>query len=170
MKSKALSKDRFIINQSSLTQIPYGKYSSAVNGCGWIAVYNYLRLLHSPLPAKVIIRQMEHGLLFRGKIGTNLFFLYGYLWYLGHPSLLFPHFTFTIRRTHAKKGILMYYTGSGIHFAAFRRISKTHFCFYNAVNGKEKHHQTMSEFINTYNHFPLLFLITPLSCKSLGRQ
>ena len=37
------SKDGYIIDQARVTNIRYGALTSDINGCGWIAEYNFLK-------------------------------------------------------------------------------------------------------------------------------
>ena len=37
------TRDGFIFDQSRLEGMPYGRFRSSWNGCGWIAAYNLLR-------------------------------------------------------------------------------------------------------------------------------
>lgn len=48
MLENAFSPDGMIVRQSLATDVPYGRYPSSRNGCGWIATYNLLRAVGRP--------------------------------------------------------------------------------------------------------------------------
>ena len=55
--------------------MPYGRFSSARSGCGWVAAYNILHAAGWDPSADRVRRGLEKGLLLGGVLGTNLFFL-----------------------------------------------------------------------------------------------
>lgn len=48
------SKDGFIIDQARLTNIRYGVFTSDINGCGWIAAYNFLKRMGEDADEKAL--------------------------------------------------------------------------------------------------------------------
>ena len=53
--------------------MPYGRFSSARSGCGWVAAYNILHAAGWDPSADRVRRGLEKGLLLGGVLGTNLF-------------------------------------------------------------------------------------------------
>ena len=67
--------DDLIYNQTKIPkdQWRYGFRSSAATGCGWIAVYNALRLMGWRVEPEKLIRYFEHQLpLIHGNLGTTI--------------------------------------------------------------------------------------------------
>lgn len=66
-----LTWDGYINCQFLTSPIPYGRYPSDKNGCGWIAVFNVLHHLqaHPPAPDDVA-KGMSRGVILGGLLGT----------------------------------------------------------------------------------------------------
>lgn len=67
--------DDLIYNQQDIPreQWRYGLRSSAATGCGWIAAYNALRLMHYRVEPATLIRNFERLLpVIHGNLGTSL--------------------------------------------------------------------------------------------------
>ena len=63
---------KYIESNKEVAHIPYGLFSSSYNGCGWIAVWNYLHgCKNAPLRTTVSMK-MEKWLSFGGLFGTTL--------------------------------------------------------------------------------------------------
>ncbi len=63
---------KYIEHNDHVKHIQYGFFSSAYNGCGWIAVYNFLQGENrAPAPEKVA-KYMEKYLFLGGILGTSL--------------------------------------------------------------------------------------------------
>lgn len=70
-------------------EIPFGKGTAALHGCGWMAAYNALRILgENPDPAE-LLQEMERGGLLLGTGGTNPFYLLHYLRRRGYRARLY---------------------------------------------------------------------------------
>ena len=59
-------------SQDDVKSIRYGRFNSAYNGCGWIAVYNVLLTLGKKIPKESVASQMSKGLKLGGLFGTSL--------------------------------------------------------------------------------------------------
>lgn len=72
-RNRAAAIDGFLHNQSEAParQLRYGFFSSAYNGCGWIAAYNACRVLGENVPPAEIISDFErYGAILFGLFGT----------------------------------------------------------------------------------------------------
>ena len=70
-------------SQSDVKKIRYGKFTSAYNGCGWIAVYNALVTLGKKCSKESVAQQMAQGLNLGGLLGTGLDGIFKALDYYG---------------------------------------------------------------------------------------
>ena len=80
----------FIYNQNQIPrdQWRYGLRSSAATGCGWIATYNALHLLHKDVDIPSLIARYEHQLpLIHGNLGTSFW----------GPALCFSQWGFSVK-------------------------------------------------------------------------
>ncbi|MBR2890528.1 MAG: hypothetical protein IKC09_09685 [Oscillospiraceae bacterium] len=81
--------DELIYNQTKIPkeQWRYGFRSSAATGCGWIAVYNALRLLGYRAKPEGLIRYFERQLpLIHGNAGTSIWGPWAYFRKWGFPA------------------------------------------------------------------------------------
>ena len=88
--------DDLIYNQRKIpkNQWRYGFRSSAATGCGWIATYNSLRLMHYKAEPKNLIRYYERQLpLIHGNAGTSVW----------GPALFFLHHGFSVKVSARRK-------------------------------------------------------------------
>jgi len=155
----ALSKDGYIIDQRKTDNISFGRVTSDKNGCGWIAVYNFLKAMEQTPEPDRLVRELERTLLFGGYLGLHLGAL---LWRLRSKKL-----EFALRPFHAqcisercRAGIVLYFTGRRNHFVAFRREENGKLRFFGAVPGKEYHETSMAEFYWDHVKFPVAVTIT----------
>ena len=161
MDERAFSRDGYLIDQSRLQKVPYGRFSSARSGCGWVTAYNLLRAQGwDPSPDRVR-RGLERGLLLGGALGTNLFWLLGWLRRQGlRPRLALSPLTAGLRMRRDRAGFVYYFTGRGMHFAAFVPAG-TKGCvrFLNAVYGRPLV-CTPQQFARRYPRFCLFFTVS----------
>ena len=160
MCEQAFSSDGYLIDQSKTGMLPYGNYDSSYNGCGWIAAYNALKAAGRTIPYETIRQELQRSLMLGGLLGTNMFYL---CWYLGRKGFHLRK-AFTLAGAQmvsrgAVAGIVTYWTGRGIHFAAFTQEQGEVLRFFNAVMGKERHHATMEQFFRELVRFPLTFVM-----------
>ncbi len=160
MYENAFSKDGYIINQGAFTDLPFGKYPSSQNGCGWIAVYNYLKLQKKPANMEKIKNQLSHTLFLGGKAGMSVVLLYLYLRIFSGCKVKFCiHLPSTAGKLYTPSGIFMYHTGKSFHFVAVKYHAKGQYRFLNAIYGKEQDIRTIRNFLKEQNHFPFLIAI-----------
>jgi len=158
LASNSLSKDGYIINQSKLNTIPYGKYTSDYNGCGWIATYNAMKLLGEKVDVENIIDYLNHYTIIKGKLGTNPAGIKNF----------FKERSFSLKSTsHVEKfnsyskncgaGIILYLSNQTAHYVAFNK-SGEQYHFYNDIYGKEDDIRTMDQFLKEVK-FNIAYLI-----------
>ena len=144
----ALSHDKynFIIKQSKLTDISYGKTTMAENGCGIIAVYNALKVLGIEPNFDDILSYFEKYAFAGGKYGSTAFQISGYL----RKFNLAKGYLFCKKNFNKNDvGILWYGHKNGYHYATFYSDKNGKFIFLN-VRDKYPLVCTMDEFFKTY--------------------
>ena len=158
----AVSKDGYIISQYKTDNVPYGCRTSNRHGCGWIAAYNFFRIVGDPRPVDELTSALIKRSLFRGRLGTSPFRLRRYLRRQGHQTRLSLTKKKAAERAGiARAGILLYRHKGGWHFVAFESAGGAgRLRFYNASQGEERHYSTMERFLKKENLAPLVFLIT----------
>lgn len=160
MQQNVFTPDGYIVNQSAM-RAPYGKHSSAYNGCGWIAAYNALRACGLPLTWEQVRNGLQDGLWLGGALGTGAFRLARYL----RKNGLTVRVTLATRAARPKKcytaGIVCYAVGKGLHYVAF--VPQAQHCrFFNAHAGDMAHVESLEDFLRA-NAKPPLCLVLWLS-------
>lgn len=164
MKNKALSRDGFIIDQRELGDEPYGACASDYNGCGWIALFNFLRLIGRPLPPDAIKKALLSRSLLSGRLGTSPFAVQRFLKSSGIPARFAAGKKKAVRASlSARAGVLFYLHSRGLHYVAFASDGDT-LRFFNAISGKEDHRTDMAGFLKAHA-LPLL-----VCCWTLKRD
>ena len=67
-----LTDDGYIADQLKTAEMPYGRYRSDWNGCGWIAGYNILKYLNKAPDPEKVCADMSGKVPYGGKRGTPL--------------------------------------------------------------------------------------------------
>ena len=139
----------------------YGFRSSAVTGCGWIAVHNALCLMgYQPKPEK-LIKTMERQLPFiHGNFGTNLFGPALYLKRRGFSvKCYFARSKFDQKAEEADVCILYYWWREkwkfGAHFVALHH-TENGFVGYNTYRnskGADFYGESLEEFLKQRKYF-----------------
>lgn len=76
----AFTDDGCIGSQRELAYVPFAKEgNTADHGCGWISVYNALKLLGTEEEPEMLLREMAYGARKKGKGGVNPFYVYRWL-------------------------------------------------------------------------------------------
>lgn len=126
-------------NEPPAEHIPFGRYKSAKNGCGWIAAYNVLQILGISASVATVIRNIAKrfwGIWFGGKIGANPVALVRSLKNDYSPGMkvriMFSRKEMIREASRHKACILMYirkdFTG---HYIAFHSEEADQLHFYN---------------------------------------
>ena len=155
--------DDLIYNQTKIPkdQWRYGFRSSAATGCGWIAVYNALRLLGYRASPEHLIRYFERQLpLIHGNTGTSVW----------GPALYFKKWGFPVKMTArqrdfdnlAREGdvcVLFYYWRKGwklgAHFVtvAHREGRFVGFNTYRNSEGPDDYGPSLADFLKNKGYF-----------------
>lgn len=161
IKPQALDSQGYIIDQRKTDNISFGGVASDKNGCGWIAVYNFLKAMDQEKDPEAILKTLEKTLFPIPGLGANIIALSLYLRRQGIPLEA------TVRPFHAqmlsetcRAGIVLYRAGRTNHFAAFRREENGRLRFYGAAAGKHNHDISMADFYSSHVKFPLAVTIT----------
>ena len=143
------STDGYIIDQSKMGNIPYGRFKSDWNGCGWMAVYNVLHSFGIDADCRQLAAQMSRELHFGGMFGTPVKNLIRYFQRCGlSPELVYGKENVIASCRSAKAGVLRYFDGEYDHYVSFICCENEKFRFFNADEGNESHVETMNAFIS----------------------
>lgn len=105
----------YLVDQAGCAA-PYGRRPSRVNGCGWIAAYNYCLALGALLPGEGpdgVRAALAPGLRFGGALGTGPLRLAR--WLRGR----LPRVRLCRPGRASAPGILLYWTGRALHYTAY---------------------------------------------------
>ena len=172
-KRSPYSPDGYIVDQAQVTDIRYGALMSDINGCGWIAAFNFFKTQGNTVNAQALADELIRYSILRGLAGTDLFRLKRMLERHGYPTKL------VFRRNKKARlpegtdaGVIYYVHKDGPHYVTFSRIQpvepaqdeagETRFRFFNGIGGASNHFDTMGGFLTTHNVLPFaLILIWP---------
>ena len=162
--------DDLIYNQRKIpkNQWRYGFRSSASTGCGWIATYNSLRLMHYRAEPRALIRYYERQLpLIHGNAGTSVW----------GPALFFLHHGFSVKVSTRRRKfdrmvqqsdvcILFYRWREKFKFGAhFVTVTYADGCFtgyntYRNSEGPDSYGESLEAFLKKKKYFcPVLIAI-----------
>lgn len=152
-----------IYNQTKIPkdQWRYGFWSSAATGCGWIAVYNALRLLGFQAKPEGLIRYFERQFpLIHGNFGTSVW----------GPALYFRRWGFPVKMTARRSRFdalaresdvcILFYRWRrgwrfGAHFVALRHTAEG-FVGYNTFRGSagpDRYGPSLDAFLRKKGYF-----------------
>lgn len=155
--------DDLIYNQHDIPkrQWRYGFRSSAATGCGWIAVYNALRLMRYRAKPEALIRYFERQLpLIHGNAGTSIFGLVIFFLQRGfRVRVAFRRRKFDDLAKKSDACILFYRWRRklrlGAHFVALRYCggSFTGYNTYKNSTGPDHYGGSLDEFLRKKHYF-----------------
>ena len=172
-KRSPYSPDGYLVDQAQITDIRYGLFTSDINGCGWIAAFNFLKSQGREVDPQALADELIRYSILRGLAGTDLFRLKRMLKRHGYPTRL------VFRRNQQARlpegtdaGVIYYVHKDGPHFVTFSRIQpvepaldgagEMRFRFFNGIGGKANHFDSMRGFLTAHNVLPFaLILIWP---------
>lgn len=170
-KKTPYSSDGYIIDQANVTDIRYGVFTSDINGCGWIAEYNFLKRMGQSVSEQAIADELIRHSIMRGLAGTDLFRLRRHLKRHGYRMPIAFRWNKKARLPEGTSaGIIYYCHKDGLHFVTFyadaaiqpSESGEARFRFLNGHAGKEKHIDTMRGFLSRNNIIPFaLILVWP---------
>ena len=162
------STDGYIIDQARVTNIRYGVFTSDINGCGWIAEYNFLKRMGQSVDEKKLADELIRFSVFRGLTGTEVFRLRYYLKKHGYPMSRIFRWNKKARLPEGTSaGVIWYCHKDGFHFVTFyaddaiapTEAGEARFRFLNGHAGKEKHIDTMRGFLTQNNVIPFALIM-----------
>ncbi len=163
------SKDGYIIDQARVTDIRYGAFTSDINGCGWIAEYNFLKRMGLSVDEKTLADELIRFSVFRGLTGTDILRLRYYLKKHGYRMPVKFRWNKKARLPEGTSaGIIWYCHKDGFHFVTFyadeslspAAAGEAQFRFLNGHAGKEQHIDTMRGFLTQNNVIPFALILT----------
>ncbi len=156
----AFAQSGHIVDQARMGTYRYGCRTSDINGCGWIAVYNFLHGMGSCVQPESVAEALAKHSFFHGLLGTSPFRIRRYLRRHGYALLT----AFGIKKAAvcaagAMSGILLYRHSGGWHFVAFTRAQGDALHFFNAIAGAPNHVETMQAFLKKQNLSKFVWLM-----------
>lgn len=163
------SKDGYIIDQARVTNIRYGALTSDINGCGWIAEYNFLKRMGHTLDEQTLADELIQHTILRGLAGTDLFRLRRHLKRHGYRMPFRFRWNKKARLPEGTSaGVIWYCHKDGFHFVTFYADAsipagadgEARFRFLNGLAGKEDHFDSMRGFLTKNNVIPFALILT----------
>ena len=144
-------REGFLIDQGKMNSLPFGWFSTRDKGCGWIAVYNILKLNGMEQTMEETARGLSRLDLTGEMFGENIFKLFIYLRRRGLP-VKFAIGKKTVEKliARSKNGILLYSPGRGSHYCTYRIRHDGSIYLFNAVYGKNSHRIAVPQFISQF--------------------
>lgn len=156
----------FIYNQKECADARYGLRSSAQVGCGWVAVWNALKILGYSTDKAALIRYftwMLPGI--HGNLGTAFWAPERCFRQWGFPTkLVFDRKNFDETLRQGDAAILFYHwagkSGLGAHFAALERTPAGIIGYntYRDSRGPDSWGESLEEFIRSRGYFGCVLL------------
>ena len=161
------STDGYIIDQARVTDIRYGALTSDINGCGWIAEFNFLKRMGLSVTEKAIADELIRHTVFRGLAGTDTFRLRRHLKKHGYRMPIKFRWNKKARLPEGTSaGVIWYCHKDGFHFVTFYadeaiqpEDGEARFRFLNGLAGKENHYDTMRGFLTKHNVIPFALIL-----------
>ncbi len=149
LSDTVFDEEGYIIDQGSMQSIPFGWFDTARKGCGWIAVYNLLKINGISDDMHHIIQDLEkHN--FLGKVfGQEILWLIVYLKQRGLEIFIsIPGINGCKKALeYCSSGILAYSHTRGGHYACFTKENETDVHFYNGIYRKKNHIVCLEDFL-----------------------
>ena len=162
------STDGYIVDQARLTTVKYGVFTSNINGCGWIAAFNFLKRFGQEHEEQALADELIRYTVFRGLAGTDLFRLRRMLKRHGYRMPIVFRWNKKARLPEGTSaGIIYYCHKDGFHFVTFYADEslppdaegEARFRFLNGIGGKGNHFDTMRSFLTTHNVIPFALIM-----------
>lgn len=160
MDERAFSQDGYIVCQSRTAGIPYGRFDSPYNGCGWIAAYNLLRALEGESDWAAVHSAFAARLPLAGMMGTPVTTLRRCLALHGAATRVVWGKRAAARAMEsAAGGILRYLEGREPHYVAFAAAGEGKHRFFNVNEECPELTASAQEFLRAHVRFPVLHAI-----------
>lgn len=157
---KGFTADGYIMDQDCFEEYIYRGISSAINGCGWIAAYDFLRGLGKTVDFRQVHREMNAYFPRQIPGPTPVRILRRYLRRWGRYPLRWGRRNSLKAASGSRAGILRYWEGNEPHFVAYIRAEGDRFRFFNVCDGQEEILLSMREFFRVHCVRGLVRVIT----------
>ncbi len=149
LNDSIFDEEGYIVDQGSMQSIPFGWFDTARKGCGWIAVYNLLKINGISDDMQHIIQDLEKHNFFGKVFGQEIFWLIVYLKQRGLDVFVSLPGIDGCKKALLKcsSGILAYSHTRGGHYACFKKENGTDVHFYNAIYRKKNHIVCLEDFL-----------------------
>lgn len=147
---RGFTSDGYIMDQDCFEHLLYRGCTSNINGCGWIAAYNFLHALGFEADYRTVHRDMDDY--FPAKIPgpTPVRILRRYLRRWGRYPLSLGKKQSLAACSRSRMGILRYWEENTPHFVTFVRKEDGLFRFFNVCDGGEELTLSMAGFFRTH--------------------
>lgn len=147
--NEAFLADGYIGSQAKLPFVPFGpKGNTAANGCGWISVFNALKIIGCREQPSYLIHEMEGGCRRRGTGGVNPFYIFRWLKARGFRVKMLTGFDNMERAADTSDAFILCYLyrakkgGIGGHFIAGKKQGGI-YTIYNGEKPGETHPESI---------------------------
>lgn len=147
---EGFSPDGYIIDQDCFAAYPYRKMTSDINGCGWIAAYNFRHALGQDADFDRVRREMDAMIRLRIPGPTPMRVLRAYLRRYAPCRYAAGRRAALAAAEASAAGILRYWEGDEPHFVAFARTEGDGFRFWNVSDGREDMTDAMADFFREH--------------------
>lgn len=161
LKDMVFDPEGYIIDQGSMSAIPYGWFNSMAKGCGWIACYNLLKMCGKEQTMQETAEELGRRVILGAVAGQELYTTYIYLKGKGvncRLSLSLDHSAIACMKK-SRYGILLYSHRQGAHYTAFRNLGNGRMQFYNAVYARVDHQESPEGFLQQRELLPFSSVI-----------
>ena len=133
MNERAMTADGYIKDQDYTDDIPYGYWPSSFNGCGWIAVFNYMHGMGMPDTPEEVYAEMLRILPYEGRRGTPFPTMAEFFRKRGIPASRHYGQKGLLRKADGvPAGIVRYVERGEPHYVAFVRTGEGRYRFLRA--------------------------------------
>ncbi|MBR5571720.1 MAG: hypothetical protein IKV99_03665 [Oscillospiraceae bacterium] len=134
LPTRCRTEDGYLVHQSLMTEVPYGRYTAARKGCGFIAVYNAVRYFARPYTEEQVHRFFHRQVFLGGVLGTTFFHLARgvYRFGLRVKGIRYRNLS------GVEAGILWYHTGKTKHYVFLHRGEGENFRYYNTSYARQE--------------------------------
>lgn len=164
LPTRCRTEDGYLVHQSLMTEVPYGRFTVDKKGCAFIAVYNAVRYFARPHTEEEVHHFFHRHAFLGGMLGTPIF-------HLGYGIYRFGLRIRGIRYRNlsgVEAGILWYHAGTTKHYAFLRRGEGENFHYYNTSVAQQE--LPFCNFTDKYVKKTPLLKLPIMFTLSLGRK
>lgn len=149
LKDSVFDNEGYIIDQGLMKDIPFGFFNTKDKGCGWIAIFNLLKMAGYEQTMAETRDDLERMSAFGEWMGQPVYSMYLYLkslhipvkWAAGRDKKI------TEKMKKSRFGILAYTHNKGAHYTSYRSLGDGRVHFYNAIYGRSFHKEAPERFL-----------------------